>query len=169
MAVLVTIRHMRKAYFTPLLALLLSGCVIRESVESLQERSPPPEYGRPGWVRACAGFGGWVGGIGGGIVSIVLLPITWPISLLADDGLGEYSTQEFLFFPAVGGAAIGHCVLGTPPDLLDYVFRRAWVSPEPLPNTYEMVPMEPRRAPGEQPVQTQRSAGEGEPGDTSGR
>jgi hypothetical protein len=121
----------------------LAGCVIPRTVDRLQERCPPPDFGRPGWVRACAGTGAWIGGIAGGAVSVVLLPVTWPISLLAGDGFGEASREEFLMFPAIGLAATGHFLFGGPPDLIDHVFRRAWFT-EPVPeNTYELVPMEP--------------------------
>ena len=122
---------------------LLQGCVVPRAVGRLQDLCPPPEFGRPGWVRACAGTGAWIGGVVGGVASIVLLPVTWPISLLAGDGLGEASTEEFLFAPALGCAAAGHFLLGAPPDLIDHLFRRAWLS-EPMPvNTFELVPMEP--------------------------
>lgn len=134
---------MARPIFTSFLGLLLAGCMVPQTVDGLQSRVPPPEFGRPGWVRTMAGAGAWIGGIGGGVVSIVLLPVTWPLSQLCDEGLGEMSQQELMFFPAVGGAALGHFLLGTPPDAVDYVFRRAWVSQDPPPNSYELVPMEP--------------------------
>ena len=64
---------------TEQLALLLPACAIPNTVESLQADAPPPEFGRPAWVRTCAGAGAWVGGVTGGVVSVVLLPITWPL------------------------------------------------------------------------------------------
>ncbi|MGE3171566.1 MAG: hypothetical protein AB7O97_03005 [Planctomycetota bacterium] len=141
---------MRRAIFTVAsisAPLLLAACAIPRTVDRLQGLCPPPEFGRPGWVRACAGTGAWVGGIVGGVVSVVLLPVTYPLSLLCDDGLGEASAEELMFFPAVGGAAAGHFLFGGPPDLIDHVFRRAWFE-EPQPqNTYELVPMEPPRSP----------------------
>ena len=124
-----------------LLALTFTSCTISTTVESLGENSPPPELGRPGWVRVCAGTGAWIGGIVGGLVSIVLLPIDYPIMLLADDGLGERTASDFLLWPAMGGAAFGHALLGCPPDVVDYVFRRAWVGePDDVPR-YDLVPM----------------------------
>jgi hypothetical protein len=132
---------MKRTWF-PAAGLLLGACAIPNVIAGLDDRSPPPEFGRPAWVRVCAGIGAWTGGIVGGVFSVVLLPVTYPISLLASDGLGEHSSGEFLFFPALGGAAIGHCLLGAPPDLLDFVFRRAWIdSPDPV-NSYELVPLE---------------------------
>jgi hypothetical protein len=137
---------MSRAIFTAVLV-LLSACTLPRTVDRLQQRCPPPEFGRPGWVRACAGTGAWIGGIAGGVVSIALLPVTYPLSLLCSDGLGEASSEELLFFPVMGGAAAGHFLFGAPPDLVDHVFRRAWFT-EPLPeNTYELVPMEPPMSP----------------------
>ena len=125
-----------------LVPFLFVSCAIPNVIETLGETSPPPEYGRPGWVRACAGTGAWIGGILGGVVSIVVLPITWPLSLLAEDHLGESGSNEFMLWPAVGGAAIGHALLGCPPDVVDYVFRRAWVdAPDPV-TSYEFIKLE---------------------------
>lgn len=138
---------LRKVLVGVAFAFACSGCTIPRTIDRLQDRSPPPEFGRPGWVRTTAGVGAWVGGILGGVVSIVLLPVTYPVSLLAGDSFSETGREEFLLFPATGGAAIGHALFGTPPDILDHVFRRAWVD-EPLPvNTYELVPMEPPGTP----------------------
>lgn len=121
--------------------LLLAACAIPNHIESMGAAAPPAEFGRPAWVRTCAGVGAWCGGIVGGAVSIVLLPVTWPISALAGDSLGEQGKDEFLFFPAMSLAAVGHAFLGVPPDLLDYTFRRAWSSaPDPV-NSYEWMPM----------------------------
>jgi hypothetical protein len=142
---------MKRTWFS-LAGLLLGACAIPNVIAGLDDRSPPPEFGRPAWVRVCAGIGAWTGGIVGGVVSVVLLPVTYPISQLASDGLGEHSSSEFLFFPALGGAAIGHCFLGAPPDLLDFVFRRAWVdSPDPV-NSYELVPLEGPMMPRVEPA-----------------
>ena len=123
-------------------------------------------------MRVFAGVGAWTGGIVGGVASIVLLPITWPISLLASDGLGEHSSTEFMFFPALGGAAIGHCLLGAPPDLVDYVFRRAWVdSPDPV-NSYELVPLDgptlPRVEPAPSPATPTNNQGTNDQGKSGG-
>lgn len=143
-----------------LFPLLLGSCAIPNSIESYGETCPPPEFGRPGWVRAFAGTGAWIGGIVGGVVSIVILPITYPISLLADDELGESGTSEFLFWPAIGGAALGHAALGCPPDVVDYLFRRAWIdSPDPV-TSYEFVPM----ANPEVPRGESKPAGSGDAG-----
>lgn len=124
-----------------LFPLLLGSCAIPESIETLGETSPPPEFGRPFYVRFFAGTGAWIGGIIGGAASIVILPITYPLSLLADDGLSEKSQAEFMFFPATGCAALGHALFGAPVDGLDWAFRRAWTdSPDPV-TKYEFMPM----------------------------
>lgn len=121
---------------------MLGSCALPTTLEALDDRNPPPEFGRPGWVRVAAGTGAWIGGIAGGVLSIALLPVTWPISKLAGDGLGEQAASEFMLFPALGTAAIGHCLLGVPTDTLDYVFRRVWTgSGEEVENSYEVVPM----------------------------
>lgn len=123
------------------LAMLLGACAIPNAIDALDQHSPPPEFGRPMWVRVPAGVGAWVGGIVGGVVSIVCLPVTWPISELASDGLGEHGGAEFLFAPAITGAALGHCVFGLPPDLLDWSFRRVWVGTSDSMTSYEFIPL----------------------------
>lgn len=127
--------------------LLLGACALPNTIESLDHRAPPPEFGRPGWVRTCAGVGAWVGGIIGGAVSVVLLPVTWPISELAGDGLGEQAGSEFMLWPALTGASFGHAFLGLPADVLDYGFRRVWVEPSPPLTGYDFVPMVPMALP----------------------
>ncbi len=139
-----------------LLGLLSGACTIPETIESLDDRSPPPEFGRPMWVRVPAGVGAWLGAIVGGVASLALAPVTVPISLLAKDDLGENGKSELIFFPAMAGASIGHAVLGTPPDIVDYVFRRAWTDSSPPLTHYEFVPMQaagqPQSAPPAPPA-----------------
>lgn len=138
---------MKRSYFS-VFGLLLGACAIPNTIESLDHLCPPPEFGRPAWVRVCAGAGAWIGGIVGGVASIVLLPVTYPLSLVAEDGLGEHSSSEFMLFPALGGAAIGHCLLGTPPDLLDWMFRRVWSGSDEVFAGYDFVPMAGPDVPG---------------------
>jgi hypothetical protein len=126
------------------LLLLATACAGTRAADVFDETSPPPHLGRPTWVRVPARIGAYAGGIVGGLVSIVLLPVTWPISVLADDALGE-DRADFLLFPAFLGAGAGHFLLGAPPDLLHYVGYRAWVD-EPPPPGYDHVP--PAPAPG---------------------
>ena len=123
------------------IAFLCSACTVPSTVETLRDEAPPPELGRPAWVRAPAGFGAWIGAAAGAVVSVATLPITYPISLLADEPLG-YSRQEFLFAPVTSFASGGHFLLGAPFDMLDYTFRRAWVD-TPTPYDYEFTPMKP--------------------------
>lgn len=127
--------------------LLLNSCAIPRMVDRLHDTSPPPEFGRPWIVRFLAGTGAWVGGIAGGVVSVALLPVTYPISLIAGDQLGEGGREEFLLAPAIGGAATGHFLLGAPVDVLDYVVRRAWFEEEGPENPYDLVPMMPPLSP----------------------
>lgn len=132
---------MARAILSAVLLAVTTACSVPGTVAALQGHSPPPEFGRPGWVRGCAGTGAWLGGVVGGVVSVVLLPVTWPISVVAGDSLGDTSRQEFLLFPATGLAATGHFLFGAPPDLLDFTFRRAWSGESEPENTYELVPM----------------------------
>ena len=145
--------------FPVLLCCALPGaCALPNTIEALGDRSPPPEFGRPAWVRTAAGVGAWVGGIAGGVVSIVLLPVNYPLGLLADDGLGEHGGNEFLLWPAIGGAALGHALLGAPMDSVDWMFRRAWTGGgTAIENTYEVVPLAPVELPA-------RGEGDGEDG-----
>lgn len=147
------------------MAFLCSACTLPSAVETLRDEAPPPELGRPVWVRAPAGFGAWVGGATGAIVSLATLPLTYPLSLLAAEPLG-YSQQEFLFAPVTSFASGGQFLLGAPLDMIDFVFRRAWVD-TPTPYDYEFTPMKPPvgggagDAPSGDP--TEASAGDAEP------
>jgi hypothetical protein len=132
---------MRLPIFIPAL-LLLQACGTT-GVASRADREPPAEFGRPGWVRGTAGFGGWIGGVLGGVVSVVVLPITYPITLVCDDGIGDSSRNEVLLWPVSAFATAGHFVLGTPPDVVDFVVRRAWVRDEAKQNPFEHIPAEP--------------------------
>ena len=118
--------------------LLSSACALPTAIESLDATSPPPEFGRPGWVRGAAKVGAWVGGIPGVVASVVLLPVTWPLSKLADDGLGELAADEFVLFPALACASVGHSLFALPCDTVDYLGRRVWSEPTPMP-TYDLV------------------------------
>ncbi len=130
-----------------LVAFAVSGCTLPETVENLERENPPPELGRPTFVRIAARSGAWIGGVAGGVFSLALLPVTYPVSLLADCPLG-YSRDEFRFAPASMGAAAGHWVVGAPFDVLHWVFYRAWVNPSCDPAGYEFVPMRPPVGPG---------------------
>lgn len=125
----------------------LSACTLPETIASLEQENPPPAFGRPGIVRYSARTGAWLGGLAGGVASIVLLPVTYPVSLLAECPLG-YSKSEFLFAPAHMGAAAGHWVFGAPPDVLHWVFYRAWVDQSCEPASYDYVPAKPPAGPG---------------------
>jgi hypothetical protein len=127
--------------FIPTL-LLLGSCAIPDAIGRLED-CPPAEFGRPAWVRGAAGVGAWIGGVFGGVASIVVLPITWPVSLACGDRLAGASRTEFLLWPVTAGASAGHFLFGTPPEVVDFAFRRAWVGDAPLANPYEVIPMAP--------------------------
>ena len=134
---------MRRCF--PALFLAFAACTAPQVATDLGQESPPPELGRPGWVRFSAATGAWVGAGVGAVASVVLLPITWPISLLADEPLG-YSKQEFLFLPVSFASGFGHFFLGAPTDSLDFVFYRAWAGNEQL-SDYELTPQAPPQGP----------------------
>ena len=108
--------------------LCLGACSVPGTVERLGDTNPTPQLGRPAWVRAAATTGAAAGGAAGSVVSVALLPVTWPISLLCNDRMTESARSELLWFPATELAAVGHAALGAPADALDYTFRRAWTS-----------------------------------------
>jgi len=120
---------------------LCSACAVPQTVETLQREGPPPELGRPGVVRFFASTGAWIGAIGGAAVSVVMLPITWPLGEFAAEPLGRAKT-EFVWFPVTILASSGHFLLGAPPDAFDFVFRRAWFGDAYRPD-YEYTPMKP--------------------------
>lgn len=129
-----------------LLALLLSACTLPYAAETLGSEGPPPELGRPEWVRGPAGAGAWVGGVVGGLIAVVALPVTYPLSRIAAEPLG-YSEQEILFAPVTMGASTGHFIVGAPIDVVDFTFRRAWVD-QPPPYDYRHTPMKSPVGPG---------------------
>ena len=120
------------------MGVLCSGCSFSHVVGELDRESPPQELGRPGWVRYTARTGAWIGGFVGGIASLVTLPVTWPISLAADEPLG-YAKEEFLFWGVSAGASGGHFLLGAPVDAADWMVRRAWSDPVEY-SDYTLVP-----------------------------
>lgn len=120
---------------------LLASCTISTTLDKAGEHDRPPELGRSRWVRVVAGTGGWIGGLLGGVVAIALLPIDYPLSLLASDGHGEHARSEFLWWPAVSGAAFGHAILGGPADALDYLGYRVWTKRCDLRQNFDHVPM----------------------------
>ncbi|MDA7936686.1 hypothetical protein N9B90_01970 [bacterium] len=126
---------------------MCTSCAIPNTIEMMEDSAPPPEFGRPLWVRGVAGVGGWAGGIIGGVASIATLPITYPLSEWASDGLSEHSAEELMFMPAIGLSAVGHAVIGVPADMLDWTFRRAWIAPDDPISSFEFTPLNGFEAP----------------------
>ncbi len=124
---------------------LLGACTIPQTVANLDSESPPAELGRSSWVRYSARAGGWLGAVAGGVVSVVFLPITYPISLIYDEPLGM-ARSEFLWGGVSAGASTGHFLLGAPTDFVDYAFYRAWAD-SPRPTDYEYTPQKPPTGP----------------------
>lgn len=114
--------------------LLSCACSVPSLVESLDDRSPPPDFGRAGWVRGVAKVGAWIGAVPGTVASGVLLPVTWPLSLAVEDGIDGGSADEFLLFPMLACASVGHSLFALPCDAVDYFGRRVWSAPSPLPS-----------------------------------
>ena len=133
------------------LLLLASACAVPTAVDLLQDENPPAELGRPDWVRTTAGAGAWIGGVVGTLISVILLPVNYPLSLASEEPLGM-AKQEFLWYPTYMGAATGHFLLGVPVDFLDFTFHRAWVgTPSPAEMDYGFTPMEPPMGPEAEP------------------
>jgi len=99
------------------------GCSFVEAIEQFDQESPAPELGRPGWVRVASGVGAWSGGLVGGVVAVALLPVTLPARWSRGDSL---PADEDLLFPVTMFAGVGHGLLGTPADAIDFAARRAW-------------------------------------------
>lgn len=141
------------------LALLLSvvSCSTPDAIADLDEQCPPPEYGRPGWVRASAKVGAFVGAVPGAVLTALCLPVTLPLSWLADEPLGA-SKQEVIFFPLTACASAGHFLLGAPADSAHWVFYRAWTE-QPSPVGYHFVPAAAPKGPGVEYLASRPSGG----------
>ena len=149
-----TIAGMRQAAALSLLA-LIGSCSTPTALADLDENCPPPEYGRPGWVRASAKVGAWLGAVPGALLTVICLPVTWPLTLIAEEPLG-HAKNEVIFFPLSFCASAGHFVLGAPADSVHWVFYRAWTD-QPSPVGYSFVPASPPKVPeGELAVPSSR-------------
>ena len=129
---------------------LLAACVgpgeerHPKNVENtLATTSPPEDFERPTWVRESARVGAAAGGLLGGVIAIGILPVTYPISLATEDHQSDDARMDFLLFPMVGGASIGHVFVGAPLDSVDLVCRRVWVGEELPAQEYQLVEMKP--------------------------
>lgn len=115
----------------------------RAVVTNLATTSPPTDFERPKWVRTSAEIGAAAGGLIGGVLSICILPVTYPISLATEEHQSADARMDFLLFPMVGGASIGHVIVGAPLDSVDLVCRRVWVGDELPKQEYQLVEMKP--------------------------
>lgn len=131
-----TMRPMTRCRTWPLRATLplaiaaMGACSFPTVVERIGAESPRAELGRPGWVRAPASAGAWVGGAVGAVAAIPFAIVGWPLGWLAEDGLGK-TREEFTYAPVSVGAATGQFLFGAPFDGIDWVFRRAWTEAPP--------------------------------------
>jgi hypothetical protein len=114
----------------PLAIAAMGACSFPTVVERIADESPRAELGRPGWVRAPASAGAWVGGAVGAVAAIPFAIVGWPLGLLAEDGLGK-TREEFTYAPVSVGAATGQFLFGAPLDGIDWVIRRAWTENPP--------------------------------------
>lgn len=119
---------------------VLAACSVPRALSELQSEGPSPELGRPGWVCSTARAGSWIGAGVGAVGSVVLLPLTYPVSLLVDEPLSD-SKGGFCYAPIVGGASVGHFLFGAPADALHFIGYRAWVTDPPSTGGY--TPMKP--------------------------
>ena len=127
--------------FALLLLPVLAACQVGRTVEELETRSPGKGSARPDWIVVPATGAAWITGAAGWLGSIVFLPITYPLSLAAEDPLGV-SREEFLFWGVPACATCGHVIIGTPLDVLDFSFRRAWMLGPEVEIVDERVPIE---------------------------
>jgi len=151
-------RRMLRRRLVPAALILLGSCTLPRVVEALDAESPPPELGRPSWVRSPARAGSWIGGAIGGLASIVALPVTWPLSQLAEEPLGS-DRQEFVWGLTSVGASVGHTIVGAPLDGLDWIFRRAWID-DPSPSRELLEPQSGPVGPVERRVEVEPAATE---------
>ena len=124
---------------------LFGSCTAPDALADLDENCPPPEFGRPGWVRASAKVGAIVGAVPGALLTALCLPVTLPLTWLADEPLG-HSKKEVIFFPLTACASTGHFLLGAPADSVHWVCYRAWTD-QPSPVGYHFVPAAPPKGP----------------------
>lgn len=124
-----------------LLGVSAGGCSTGKAgvVSKLADYDPAPDLGRPGWIRATAGFGAWIGGGVGFVASLALLPITYPTSLLMDEPLGRTKTEYRFMFVGMCASAL-HYTFGAPLDGMDFILRRAWTEEDQTPG-YDFTPM----------------------------
>ncbi|MGE0143408.1 MAG: hypothetical protein AB7I19_10520 [Planctomycetota bacterium] len=147
---------MTRRVLTAVSLMLVAGCSLPALIERIDEESPRAELGRPGWVRAPATLGTWVGGAVGSVAALPFAVVAWPFQQLATDNAGRLD-EDFLFAPAGSGASAGHFLLGAPFDLLDWTFRRAWIDDEPA-----VVQRPAAAAAGDLPSESKKSASSGD-------
>lgn len=104
----------------------LTGCAaIVEYTDQLRS----DEY-RTGFVSRPSEFAGMVGFVAGVPVDIVAFPITGTVYAVSQDedgpGVDPLST---LLFPSFFLQRASILAIGTPLDMLEYVFYRAWLEP----------------------------------------
>ena len=120
-------RRLRTLLLASLLALLPSCFLVEYSDNLVDERT-----GRSNFVTQPASVGGLLGFIVGIPVDIVALPVTWVVyrTQKTDDeeGVDPLST---LLFPSFVLWRAGVLVVGTPFDVLEFTFYRAWRDPPP--------------------------------------
>jgi hypothetical protein len=141
---------MTRRVLTAVSLMLVAGCSLPALIERIDEESPRADLGRPGWVRAPATLGTWVGGAVGSVAALPFAIVAWPFQQLSSDNAGRLD-EDFLFAPAGAGASVGHFLMGAPFDFLDWTFRRAWIDDEPA-----VVQRPPEATAGEPPSESTR-------------
>lgn len=127
---------MRAAFGAALLAalLVLPSCVLVEYSDNLVDETT----GRSGFVTKPAALGGIVGFVAGIPIDLAVLPVSYLVYRSQKDeeeeGLDPLST---LLFPSFVLWRAGILVVGTPLDVLEFVFYRAWRA-EPPPDQVEL-------------------------------
>lgn len=105
---------------------LISGCSLPKTYADLELDSPQEVLRRPEYLRDVRSFGHASGGFVGGVSSPFLLPVTWPMTAVHEESLGQ-DRDSLLFAPVPFVAAGGGFVLAAPLEALDHIFYRAWI------------------------------------------
>lgn len=105
---------------------ILPSCVLVEYSQNLVDEST----GRGNFVTQPASIGGIVGFIAGVPLDIAALPASYLVYRAQRDQDEEaIDPLSTLLFPSFVLWRTGVIVIGTPFDVLDLVFRRAWTTP----------------------------------------
>jgi hypothetical protein len=114
-----------RRYLACILAAGIGGCT---QVVTYTDELIDPRTGRGLFTRTPANFGAVTGFVVGVPISIVALPVTWPVYQMQSEPRDALST---FLFPSFVLLHVGTLV-GAPFDLLEWTFWRSWQPEETL-------------------------------------